>query len=150
MIIDQLSNAALYASLHTGLGKAFRFMQETDLRAITPGRHTIDGDAVFAIVSDYETVDAAKELLEAHRKYIDVQYMVSGVELIGHALLRDQAVHTGYDVENDFILYADAPSFFSRMEAGTFMIFFPSDLHMPGIIAGQASSVKKVVIKVRI
>ncbi len=115
-----------------------------------PGTYPIDGTEMFALVREYETLDTEDEELERHKKYIDLQYMVSGAELVGHAFLKNQAPSKEYDATDDFMLFAESPSFFTKMEAGTFMIFFPTDLHMPCLKADEAKKVKKVVIKIRV
>jgi YhcH/YjgK/YiaL family protein len=150
MIIDRLENCMIYDALHERIGATFQYLQTTDLTAIAPGKYEIEGDNIFAIVQEYNTMDAAGEQMESHKKYFDVQYMIQGEELVGHALRTDQKVSKEYDAENDFILYADAPSFFTKMATGTFMVFFPSDLHMPCLKVNESSRVKKVVVKVRL
>jgi YhcH/YjgK/YiaL family protein len=150
MVIDSLQNADRYASLHPGFEAAFNYLRTAHLQAAAPGRHPINGDELFAIIQEYDTIDAAAEQMEAHKKYIDIQYMISGAELVGHALLSSQQPSKAYDAENDFMLFGEVPSFFTRMDTGTFMIFFPTDLHMPCIKEDVPVRVKKVVIKVRV
>jgi YhcH/YjgK/YiaL family protein len=150
MIIDRLENAPRYYTVHKRISEAFHFLHATDLTAITPGKHTIDGDNLFAIVQEYDTMDSASEQMEAHKKYIDVQYMILGAELVGHAILTGQTPSKVYDAAADYMLFPDTPSFFSKMDAGTFMVFFPTDLHMPCIKEIEPATVKKVVVKVRV
>ena len=150
MIIDRLANAARYYPLSPRLAQAFAWLQNTGLHALPAGKHVIDGDNLFAIVQEYETMDSANEKMEAHLKHIDVQYMIQGEELVGHALLNGQQPSVAYDAANDFMLFGEAPSFFTVMAAGTFMIFYPADLHMPCIKTGEPAMVKKVVVKVKI
>ena len=150
MIIDLLNNCAKYKTVHKRLDDAFHFLQTTDLKALATGRHLIDNEDLYAVVEEYETLESANEEMESHRKYIDVQYMINGAELVGHTFLKDQAISKEYSAENDFILYADDPTFFTKMNAGTFMVFFPTDLHMPGIKIDEPGWVKKIVIKVRV
>jgi len=128
--------------------EAFRYLRDTDLTVIATGRYPIDGDNIFAIVQEYETLDMANEQMESHKKYIDVQYMIKGEELVGLALFNGQIVSKPYSLEEDYMLYADSPSFFSKLMTGTFMVFFPTDLHMPCIKVNEPSKVKKVVVKV--
>jgi len=149
MIIDLLENAERYFPVYKGLDKAFDYLRTTPLADIAPGKYTIDGENLFAIVQEYETMPAANEQMEAHKKYIDVQYMIRGSELVGHALYEQQMVSKEYDAEQDFMLFADKPSFFTAMSQGTFMVFFPTDLHMPCIQHPEAAKVKKVVVKVK-
>jgi YhcH/YjgK/YiaL family protein len=150
MIIDQLSNANLYEGINDRIAQAFDYLYNTDLAHLKPGKYAIDGDKIFAIVQEYTTLDRANEQMESHRKHIDVQYMISGSELVGHALLQDQVPSKEYDEQEDYMLFADAPAFFTKMDTETFMIFFPSDLHMPCIMDGAPAVVKKVVVKVKI
>ena len=150
MIIDRLENALIYSALHKKIGAAFHYLQTTDLALIAPGRYEIEGNDLFAIVQEYDTMDSAGEQMESHKKYFDVQYMIHGEELVGHAILNGHTIAKEYDLENDFMLYADAPSFFSKMAAGTFMVFFPHDLHMPCIKQHEPERVKKVVVKVKL
>ena len=151
MIIDQLINADKYFNVHNGLNKAINYLRTTDLEVLAPGRYVIDNDDdIFAIVQEYKTMDTANEEMEAHKRYIDVQYMVSGQELVGQALFSGQAYSKEYDPVADFMLFPDTPTFFTKMEAGTFMVFFPTDLHMPCIKVNDPISVKKVVVKIKV
>ncbi len=149
MIIDTLQQAHLYHSLGEHFVQAFDYLRQTDFSAVPKGKYEIDGDRVFAIVNEYDTVDAANEQMEAHRCHIDVQYMASGAELIGHDFLNGQTPSKAYDEEADFLLFGQPPVFFSRLQQGMFAIFFPSDLHMPNIRIQQPAPVKKVVIKIK-
>lgn len=148
MIIDKLEHAHRYTAMGDGIAKALQYLQDTDLASIPLGKHFIDGDRLFAIVQEYDTMDSANEQMESHRKYTDVQYVVSGSELVGHSLLSAQQVSKEYSYEEDFMLYADKPDFFTRFDAGTFMIFFPTDLHAPCIKVDMPVKVRKVVVKV--
>ena len=150
MVIDNLNNARLYYSLHARMQLAFDYLHATNLVSKEPGRYIIDGDNLFAIVQEYDTLDPAGEQMEAHKKYIDVQYMISGEEQVGHALFSGQTPSKEYSAEEDFVLFSDTPSFFTKMQAGTFMIFFPTDLHMPCIKIQESARVKKVVVKVKL
>lgn len=150
MIIDTLQNAALYHGLGPSFIKAFEYLKTTDFSKVEKGKYEIDGANVFAIVNEYDTVAASGEKMEAHKKHIDVQYIVSGTEQIGHDFLQQQVPSKAYDAEADYMLFAEQPVFFSTLQQGMFAIFYPTDLHMPNIMAGKVSPVKKVVIKIRI
>lgn len=150
MVIDKLEHADRYTALGYGIRKALEYLQNTDFADIAAGKHVIDGDELFAIVQEYDTMDSVSEQMESHRKYTDVQYVASGVELVGHSLLGNQQVSKEYSEEEDFMLYTNKPDFYTQMAAGTFMIFFPTDLHMPCLRVDGAVRVKKVVVKVKI
>lgn len=160
MIIDQLSNAssAFYAGLltkHSGafalgdrLLKALHFLQTTDVLSAQPGTIEIDGKQVYAMIQHYNTKPKESGFWEAHRKYIDVQYVAEGVELMGYVNLH-QVKAGEYDAAKDFLL-AEGEGNFLKMPAGTFIILTPEDAHMPGIAVDAPQPVKKVVIKVAV
>ncbi len=151
MIIDNLRNHQLYAGLHERIDMAFDYMRNTDLETLPAGKYEIDGTNLFAMVQEYDTKPVDECGMEAHKKYIDVQYMVRGAEIVGHVLLNGhEPTVKAYSDETDLMLFPDAPSFITKMDAGTFMIFYPTDMHMPCIQVDGPETVKKVVVKVKI
>lgn len=150
MIIDSLDNAHLYHGLGPRFVKAFEYLRQTDFSKLEKGKYEIEGNTIFAIVNEYQTVDPAGEQMESHRKYIDVQYVAKGEEQIGHDFLNGQTPSKAYDEEADYMLFGHKPAFFSRLAQHHFAIFFPSDLHMPNLTALAQQHVKKVVIKISV
>ncbi|TDX01337.1 YhcH/YjgK/YiaL family protein [Dinghuibacter silviterrae] len=150
MILDYLDRASTYKGLDEPFQKAFAWLRQTDLGTLPKGRYDIEGDRVFAMVNEYETVDPQGQKMESHRVHIDLQYMARGTELVGHDFLRAQQPSKAYDPDTDFMLYDENPSFFSRFEEGMFAIFYPEDLHMPNIHPGEPGWVKKVVVKIKV
>jgi YhcH/YjgK/YiaL family protein len=155
MIFDKIENSAIYENINPLIKKAFEYLKQTDFCGMENGKHIIDGNDLFALVQEYDTKNDADVKLEAHRKYIDVQYVISGEELIGVRPLINQKPYKEYDAENDYALYDDTCSFV-KMSPRQFAVLFPHDLHKPGIsprdLLGKVDSsikVKKVVIKVR-
>jgi YhcH/YjgK/YiaL family protein len=149
MIVDKIANSHIYNGLGKRIEKAFEYINYTDLKNIQPGKYEIDGENIFALISEYKTKLESEGKLEAHRKYIDVQYVISGEELMGFAPLGDQIILEPYKEENDITFFKGEKSF-TNVSAGMFAIFFAEDVHMPGISSGNISDVKKLVIKVRI
>jgi YhcH/YjgK/YiaL family protein len=149
MIVDTLQNAGLYKNASTGLAKAFEYLLTTDFEPLAPGKYEVDGDNVFAIISEFETKDKTACEIEAHRKYIDIQYLVKGVEMFGYAPLAGQVPIVEYDEANDFAVYREEVSYI-KLEAGMFIIFLPSDLHQPEVRQYEPVTVKKVVMKVKL
>lgn len=150
MILDTLQNAHLYHGLGPKFIKAFEYLAQTDFNALEKGKYEIDGKNIFAIVNEYDTVDPSGERMEAHRKYIDIQYIVRGAELIGHDLLLQKTPSRAYDEPTDFMLFEERPAFFTKLEQDQFAIFFPSDLHMPNLRIDEPIPVKKVVVKISV
>ena len=147
MIIDNIENSNLYTGIHPWFDKAFDFIKTSDFSTLKDGKYEIEGNDIFALVQQYETKDANKAKPESHFKYIDIQYMHSGSELMGVAIWNNQVPVTR-DLEHDIAFYNE-DSTFIKLNKGIFAIFFPHDLHMPGIKSGQSGLVKKVVIKVK-
>jgi YhcH/YjgK/YiaL family protein len=149
MIIDKIENSLLYEEISERIKKSFEYIRETDLKNIKQGKYEIDGENIFALISEYKTKSEQEGKLEAHRKYLDVQYVITGEELMGYAPLGGQKILEPYKEENDIIFFTGEKSFI-KVSSGMFAIFFPEDVHMPGISTGKISDVKKIVIKVRI
>jgi len=148
MIIDRLSNASNYVGIHKRLAAAFDYLRRTDLSKIEPGTYEIDGRKVYAMVQQYDPKARENGRWEAHRKYIDVQYVHKGEELFGYANLLDLKAGT-YDEAKDFLsLQGGERGDFFFVREGTFIILFPQDAHMPGIAGANPQSVKKFVVKV--
>ncbi|AEV99015.1 hypothetical protein A4D02_10680 [Niastella koreensis] len=150
MILDLLSNAQLYYNQGPLFTKAFEYLSQTDFSKVEKGKYELDGQNLFAIVNEYDTVSPDNEQMESHKKYIDIQYIVAGAERIGHDFLKTQTPSQAYDNEKDFMLWGEKPSFFSVLQQGMFAVFFPHDLHMPNIKIDAPAYVKKVVIKVAV
>lgn len=147
MIIDQLSNVQTYENISANLQKAFDYMKNTDLDQLKEGKYPIDGDKVFAIVSEYETKSLEEGAWEAHRKYMDVQYIISGKEKMGYAPLNEMKTTVEYDEEKD-ILFLEGEGDFVTVKEGMFAIFAPNDVHMPCIKIGESQHIKKLIVKV--
>lgn len=160
MIIDQLRNTNLevYTGLTTNAGSsglrsriqaALHYLQTADLANAPVGKVEIDGSRVFALIQAYNTKPRAKGFWEAHRQYIDVQYVVQGEELMGFANLAQLRAEE-YDAQRDFLPLHGEGSFI-RLPAGMFTLFTPEDAHMPGMaLDDQPQPVKKVVVKVAV
>ncbi|HEY0023291.1 MAG TPA: YhcH/YjgK/YiaL family protein [Longimicrobium sp.] len=150
MILTTLAESAAYEVLGSRVATGLRWLREMD-PANGDGRHAIDGEEVFALVSSYQTGPATEKRFESHRVYVDLQYVVSGSERILHAPVDALAVETPYDPAADIAFYAE-PLFASSllMRPGDLAVFHPGDGHKPGCMAGGRHEVKKVVVKVRL
>ena len=116
-----------------------------------PKRYDIDGDNLYAPVSEYLTKNIEDAKFEAHQKYIDIQYVISGTELMSVApLSMKKDVLVPYDSIKDvgFMTVAKSSDYIATPER--FFIFFPSDIHRPSVRVGDYSQVKKIVVKVKV
>src|SRR5689334_18390269 len=132
MVLDRLDHASAYFNLSRGIRTALDYLQRTDLAALSIGRQVVDGDAVFALVAEYDTEPPEARFWEAHRRHIDVQYVQSGVERIAVGNLADFAVEP-YDADRDLVVARGAAAQVVTVGAGEFVILFPHDVHMPGL-----------------
>ena len=149
MIYDSLENAYLYESVHPAFPKAFAFLTECIKQAPAPGRYELDGTKLYALVQSYTTKPAEEARWEAHRRYIDIQFLLEGRELIGCAQT-DHMIEPGdYNAEKDVLFFKDAESPADMpLRRGTFAILFPQDAHRPNCRDGEASDALKVVVKI--
>lgn len=148
MIVDKIENAEIYQGLGDRLLAGLAYIKETDLAVLKPGRYDIS-EGLFALISEYDTKDEADCKPEAHEKYADIQYIISGTELIGYVPLEDQVPSVPYNPEKDLVFY-DTKVSYTEMKAGMFAVYFPTDIHRPGVQNGTSSLVKKLVLKVRL
>lgn len=149
MILDKIENMQQYNGLSNLLNEGLKFIAETDFSNFEPGKVLLKDDLLFATVSEYATKPAAECKLEAHRKYIDIQFIVSGEENIGFSTLAGQTPSVPYNTEKDIVFFNEEVAYFT-LTPGTFAIFFPSDLHQPCVAVDGALNVKKVVVKVAV
>lgn len=149
MIVDKLKNADLYLCLGEKMRRAFKFLRDNDLNKLNEGKHSIDGDDLYILVLRYDSTPVDNGKWEAHRKYIDIQYIVDGKEKVGYANIEEMKIVQDYDESND-ILFVEGEGSFIDIDKGMFAVFTPNDAHMPGIMISAPQKVKKVVVKVRI
>ncbi|MBL7973099.1 MAG: YhcH/YjgK/YiaL family protein [Prolixibacteraceae bacterium] len=149
MILDKLENADQYAGISENLKKGFEFLKNTNLSVLETGRHEIDGDNAFALVSEYESKVQEDCRPEAHQKYADIQYIISGKEAIGFATLNGQTVTSEYNPDKDIVFFSGETSPLI-LDAGMFAVFYPQDVHRPCMQIDGPVKVKKVVVKVRV
>jgi len=153
MILDRLENAGLYRPMGANIALSLDYLRRTDFSQMPSGRHEVDGDRVWAVVQRYRPKPPAQAVWEAHRQYIDVQYVAAGTERMSYAPLGDGlSVRQAYDAQKDAILF-DANGEFFTMSAGDFAIFAPHDVHAPGLATDPpegSAEVCKVVMKCRV
>ena len=148
MILDTVENYQLYNSINERIAKGFDFLRTTDLDSLPSGKHDIEGDTIFALVQEYQTKPLEDCKLESHKKYIDIQYVIRGEEMMGVTTQNNQKI-IEVNEEKDYTFYEGTTSLV-LVSKGMFTIFFPDDLHQPCVQTESAAEVKKVVIKVMI
>ena len=148
MVLDTLACAQRYAALHRAFGRAFRFLAEADLDALASGRHDLDADDLFVIIERRDGRGREAARLEAHRRYIDIQYTVHGEEEIGWRPLATCPPPAGpVDASKDIVFFDEAPSCWVGVPRGSFAIFFPDDAHAP---LASVGALTKAIVKVAV
>lgn len=152
MIFDSIENAKMYYGLHKGIAAAFEQMKDYTSDNYPDGKVIVDGDNVFLNTAPYETAVKNNPTFEAHRKYIDVMFMVDGDEIIyvtPTSKLSD--ITQEYSAEKDVLLAGPEPDAIPvRIKSGQFVILFPQDAHAPACAADKPMLVKKIIAKVKI
>ncbi|MCJ7728499.1 MAG: YhcH/YjgK/YiaL family protein [Sedimentisphaerales bacterium] len=151
MILDRIENATLYSALNSGFSKAFEVLRDKTLAKKEDGKYTVDGDKIYYTIQHYTTKPIAEGKLEAHRKYIDIQFLLAGEELLGYAPLKGSTVAEEYNHQKD-IAFFHTPDEITKvkLEPGLFCILFPDDAHLPCCHLTGPSEVRKVVVKIRL
>ncbi|MEW6673863.1 MAG: YhcH/YjgK/YiaL family protein [Thermodesulfobacteriota bacterium] len=152
MIVTDLEHITGQIHMLPGMQKAIDYLRGIRGRAPAAGKVEIDGKRVIAGIQAYETIVTDTPLLEAHRKYIDFQFMVSGEEVIAWAPLERLTITEPYDEEKENCLgtvpLKEATPVLLR--AGQLAVFYPEDAHAPKLAAGKPAPVSKIVVKVAV
>jgi biofilm protein TabA len=145
---NELEFTKQYAANKTGWDKAFEFLRDRNLELIAPGKYPIDGDNVYASVTEAPSKEFDASTWESHKNYIDLQYVIRGKEKIGVGSADTTLITKPYDATKDVANYNIAGEYFTATP-DVFFLFFPADAHRPNIKTGGYDTVKKVVIKIR-
>lgn len=153
MLVSDLNHIDQQIARTPGLEKALAFLRADHIHGLPDGRADIDGDRVFAIVQQYETAVTNDPLFEYHQKYIDIQFIVSGHEVIGWAPAEQMSITGAYDAHKDICFGSVVPGTWTPvyLQAGLLAVLWPEDGHAPRLAAGRAPSpVMKIVVKVAV
>jgi len=129
--------------------KAFQFLASTDLKNMEVGKYELEGENLFAKVDIYTTKNEEDTRYEAHRKYADIQYLITGKEYIGvMPLSKMEKILVPFSKEKDIAFYSSSLDNYRLADSTNFFIFFPGDAHRPCVKVNNNEEIKKVVLKV--
>ena len=146
MILDSLNNTNRFENLHPLFKKAFEYVKTTDFSKMEYGKYELEGSRLYVSIASICGKDKKEAAIETHKKYIDIQLPLLGVEKIGWkpgSELQEESIP--YNEEKDITFYVDRPTAYTKIYPGQFAVYFPEDGHAPGI--GQGN-IRKVVVKV--
>lgn len=131
------------------LQRAIEYLRSNDFLKMEPGVYEIDGKRMYAQVFDALTGPFEEKRPEFHKKYIDVQFLCSGIEKLGYAPDCGGYALAEAIEERDlyFVESVDNESFLTAVP-GCYSIFFPNDIHRPAISVQEPTKIRKVVLKV--
>ncbi len=152
MIFDKMDNISDYFEELPLLKKVEEFVADFNHKKFADGTYEIDGKRVFAMVQSYRTKQQTQEMMfEAHKKYIDLQYVVNGMEKIRWAKLdKVDLVEERYSSGGDIAFYEGDAMFDFTLTKGTFLLLYPEDTHLPGLSAQKDINVRKIVFKIQV
>lgn len=149
MIIDHISRLQAYEKMIPAVSEILAFMADQDLAAMPIGRYELGSSGAFILIQAYETKDWESARWEAHEKYIDIQLMLAGSEIMGGAPIQAFEVDTPYNPEKDIMFLKDNGSgHYLDIAEDNFAVFLPTDAHRPGCRKDIKADVKKAVIKI--
>jgi len=147
--IDKTEFAKQYHTNQVCWDKAFAFLKRTDLDTIAPGRYLIDGENVFAVITEIPSKRFDTSKWESHRNFADIHYVIRGKEKIGVAPVTAVTVTQEYNPARDLINYKGNGKYFIASPEDYF-VFFPHQAHRPNIKVDGYEVVKKMYIKIRV
>lgn len=152
MVVTDIKHVEQQVQLTDALKKGIDFLKRPDIQLLADGRIDIDGDRVFAIAQRYDTVATDAPRFECHRKYIDIQYIVTGSEVIGWTPAELMEITEEYDINKDICFGTAKGDKYSSvyLKEDQLAVLYPEDGHAPKIAYGRPSSVFKIVIKVAV
>jgi YhcH/YjgK/YiaL family protein len=150
MIADKLTNIEKYKSTIPFFNEIVEYINTTQLSSLVPGKHPIVGESVFVLIQEYVTQKETEKKWESHRKFIDIQIVLSGEEYIGFSPIQSLTLDSEFITEKDYVFYRndEVQRSMVLLTKDEFAIFFPNDAHKPGLHLTHEKEVKKAVIKV--
>ncbi len=144
MVFDSIVRLGKYIQLHPHFSLIVQYLKDIDLNTLKEGKHQIT-EEISVGKTKYGTKN--ESFIECHRKYIDIQMVLSGKEQIGFCDI-DQCEKELYDIEKDLQKLKGNVNFLT-LEPGYFVILYPEDGHMPCLMTNKGSEeVVKIVFKI--
>lgn len=136
--------------MNSKICEAIEYLSKQDLAGMPAGKYQVNDDFYY-MVQEYVSRDEADCHLESHQKYVDIQWIVSGVEAIDCAAVDGLEIDKEYNPEKDITFYKE-PANMMRcvLGSGSYVVLLPENAHKPCIAVGEPTQMKKVVAKVRI
>lgn len=148
MILGSLEQTQTTEQISKNFKILFDYLKSVDLHSfcINTVKEIIGDERIIVTGYHYQGKQEQDARPEAHKKYIDIQLVVSGTERMGWSPLSScKVVSINYNEEKDVVFFKDPSSSHFTVSPGEFAVFFPEDVHAPGISEGK---IEKIVAKV--
>ena len=142
MILCKLKELENYSKLNDGFNKIIEFIKNNDLINLNCGKYDLGDDDYLNLVCDKATENNG--VMESHRDYVDVQFLVVGKEKLLYSHVNDCTPTTEYNSADDYILYTNLKSFGVEVESGYCAVLFPNDAHKMYVEIGNSDSTKAI------
>lgn len=155
MIKDNLDHLAYYNYLNPDIKKGLKYVRDTNFDELENGRHEIEEGKIYANIQEYDTKPLDEGKYEAHRQYVDIQFMIKGEEKMGTGNIDVFDENTQYDEEKDVVFLQLKPGKDDQVRMlhvreREFAIFYPQDAHMPCLEVDSSKPVRKVIVKIKL
>lgn len=155
MIKDNLEHLAYYNYLNPDIKKGLKYVRDTNFDELENGRHEIEEGKIYANIQEYDTKPLDECKYEAHRQYVDIQFMIKGEEKMGTGNIDTFDETTQYDEEKDVVFLKSLPgkedqARMLHVREREFAVFYPQDAHMPCIAVDSPAPVRKVIVKIKL
>lgn len=153
MIKDNLQHLAYYNYLNPDIKTGLKYVRDTKFDELEDGRHEIVEGKIYANIQSYETKPESECKFEAHRKYVDIQFMIKGEEKMGTTSIDDFDETEEYNEEKDVVFLSLKEEKKENIKVlhvreKEFAIFYPQDAHQPCMMIENPANVRKVVVKI--
>ncbi len=145
MIIDYLEKIGRYQPILRGVEEGLRAVEVLG-KDPAVGRYEFDGG--YFMVQEGETRPVSDGDFEAHRKYVDVQIILSGQEAVAWADTSLLQESVPYDEVKDKIMFSGEPAQYNVIKEGMFWAAFPNDAHKACRELDLHSHYRKIVMKI--
>lgn len=147
MILDHIDRFEQYRRCIPEIGEVIRFAQKVKKENLPAGKHSLQNG--FVLIQEGTTHPFGEANFEVHRKYIDIQILISGEEYVEYADMQDLQTKVPFDEEKDLELMS-GKGYKIRIKPDTFYILYPTDAHKPCCHETAPTPYKKVLAKIRI
>lgn len=148
MILDTIGKLKRYAPIHSGIPAVIENINKTNFGLLSTGKYEIIKEKLYLTVDTADGKGISGARLEVHKKFIDIHYVISGIDNVGwKSVFNCQNPQNRFDELRDIQFFSDTPETWINIKEGMFVLLFPTDAHAPLAFDGQ---VRKAIYKIAV